>query len=169
MFFFFDTIKEVIYLKKKIVIITILSIILDQLSKYIIVKTLNVYQRIKVIDNFFYINYVKNQGAAWGILNNRIWLLIIITFIMAYFIIMHMLKETNMKKIDAVLYGLLLGGIFGNFIDRIVNKYVIDFLEFNIFGYSFPVFNLADTFIVVSVIIMCILSLVRGKNEKDSK
>ena len=54
---------------------------------------------------------------------------------------------------DVVVFSLLIGGIIGNMIDRIIHGYVIDYLSFNIFGYNFPVFNLADTFIVIAIVL----------------
>ena len=73
-----------------------------------------------------------------------------------------------MKTIDAITYGLLLGGICGNFFDRIVYGYVVDFLDFKIFSYDFPVFNIADVLIVVSVVIMTVLYVRGDKDENNS-
>ena len=85
-----------------------------------------------------------------------------------FIIIRFIFKEENLTKLDILSYGLLLGGITGNFIDRILRGFVIDFLDFYIFGYDFPVFNIADIMIVVSVIIM-VISYLRGDiNENKS-
>ena len=72
-----------------------------------------------------------------------------------------------LNKYLMINYSMLIGGIIGNMIDRIIYGYVIDYLSFNIFGYSFPIFNLADTFIVVSII-MLLLYEVGGSHARVS-
>lgn len=156
-------------MKKKIFIVAIIGIAIDQLSKLLITNTLDLYDKLTVIPNFFSITYIKNTGAAWGILNNNIPLLIAITLIAMFVLIKFIVNEKNLNKIDIIAYGMLISGIIGNFIDRVIHNYVIDFLDFRIFGYSFPVFNIADTLIVMSVILMIILMIKRGKNESNSK
>ena len=153
-------------MKKKlsIIIIAIFGIALDQISKLYIASNLILYKKNPIINNFFNITYVQNRGAAWGILNNNIILLVVITVLALGFICSFIFKEYNIKKLDIVLYGMLLGGIIGNFIDRIFRGYVIDFLDFIIFGYDFPVFNIADMLIVISVGIM-IITYWRSRNE----
>lgn len=150
--------------KFKIVLIAVISVILDQIVKYLIISKCTLYKKNPVIDGFFNITYVQNRGAAWGILNNNIILLVVITVLALGLICSFIFKESNIKKLDIVLYGMLLGGIIGNFIDRIFRGYVIDFLDFIIFGYDFPVFNIADMLIVISVGIM-IITYWRSRNE----
>lgn len=150
--------------KFKIILITVISVILDQIVKYLIISKCTLYKKNPVIDGFFNITYVQNRGAAWGILNNNIILLVVITVLALGLICSFIFKESNIKKLDIVLYGMLLGGIIGNFIDRIFRGYVIDFLDFIIFGYDFPVFNIADMLIVISVGIM-IITYWRSRNE----
>ena len=164
--FFSVKILLVISMKKKlsIIIIAIFGIALDQISKLYIASNLILYKKNPIINNFFNITYVQNKGAAWGILNNNIILLVVITVLALGFICSFIFKESNIKKLDIVLYGMLLSGIIGNFIDRIFRGYVIDFLDFIIFGYDFPVFNIADMLIVISVGIM-IITYWRSRNE----
>lgn len=150
--------------KFKIILIAVISVILDQIIKYLIISKYTLYKKNPVIEGFFNITYVQNRGAAWGILNNNIILLVVITVLALGFICSFIFKESNIKKLDIVLYGMLLGGIIGNFIDRIFRGYVIDFLDFIIFGYDFPVFNIADMLIVISVGIM-IVTYWRSRNE----
>lgn len=150
--------------KFKIILIAVISVILDQIVKYLIISKCTLYKKNPVIDGFFNITYVQNRGAAWGILNNNIILLAVITVLALGLICSFIFKESNIKKLDIVLYGMLLGGIIGNFIDRIFRGYVIDFLDFIIFGYDFPVFNIADMLIVISVGIM-IITYWRSRNE----
>ena len=71
-----------------------------------------------------------------------------------YFIYYFIKNETKITKFVIIEYGLLIGGILGNFIDRVVYGYVIDYLDFKIFNYDFAIFNLADTFIVIGVILL---------------
>lgn len=157
-------------MKKKlsIIIIAIFGIALDQISKLYISSNLILYKKNPIINNFFNITYVQNKGAAWGILDGNSVFLVLITLIALFIIIRFIFKEENLTKLDILSYGLLLGGITGNFIDRILRGFVIDFLDFYIFGYDFPVFNIADIMIVVSVIIM-VISYLRGDiNENKS-
>lgn len=157
-------------MKKKlsIIIIAIFGIALDQISKLYIASNLILYKKNPIINNFFNITYVQNKGAAWGILDGNFVFLVLITLIALFIIIRFIFKEENLTKLDILSYGLLLGGITGNFIDRILRGFVIDFLDFYIFGYDFPVFNIADIMIVVSVIIM-VISYLRGDiNENKS-
>lgn len=150
--------------KLKIILITSACVFFDQIIKYLIVSNFTLYKKNPIIEGFFNITYVQNRGAAWGILNNNIILLVVITVLALGLICSFIFKESNIKKLDIVLYGMLLGGIIGNFIDRIFRGYVIDFLDFIIFGYDFPVFNIADMLIVISVGIM-IVTYWRSRNE----
>ena len=76
------------------------------------------------------------------------------------------IEKNTYSKIQEVAYSFLLGGIIGNLIDRIFRGYVIDFLDFKLFGYDYPVFNLADSFIVVSIIVLIIIYIKEIVNER---
>ena len=140
------------------IILIVVFLIIDIVSKLVISNLMNVYDSVIVIKDFFNITYGKNTGAAWSLFAGRTWLLIIVSLIIISFIIFYIFKNKPKNKFDMVGYSLVLGGAIGNFIDRIVYGYVIDFLDFNIFGYDYPIFNIADTFIVVGVIILCIFT-----------
>ena len=83
-------------------------------------------------------------------------------------IILKYLKTINPTKGESIAYGLVIGGAIGNLIDRIIYGYVIDFLDFNIFGYSYPIFNLADTFIVIGIILLFIFSIIESRNQNEN-
>ena len=117
---------------------------------------MNIYDTIKIIPNFFNIMYVRNTGAAFSIMENSRVLFIVIGIIAIYLIWRFFIKDKQLNNYYIVIYSMLIAGIIGNMIDRILYGYVIDYLSFNIFGYSFPIFNLADTFIVVSIIMLII-------------
>lgn len=148
---------------KKSVWILVLCLFIDQLIKNIIINILNIGESITIIKNFFNITYVKNSGAAFSILQSNTFLLIIISIIALIFIFKYISKE-GLSNFEYVLYGILSGGICGNLFDRIVYKSVIDYLDFNIFGYSFPIFNFADTLIVISMFLI-IITMKDDKNE----
>ena len=72
-------------------------------------------------------------------------------------------------KLEIISYSMFLGGILGNLFDRVFYKEVIDFISFNLFGYKFPIFNLADSFIVIGAIIFIIIMIKGDRNENRSK
>lgn len=150
---------------KKVYIIALISLIIDQIVKILVSNYLILGQTTKIINNFFYLTYVQNRGAAFSILIGYRYILIIITLIFLYYLYKYTKKQTNPNKLAILSHGLLLGGIIGNLIDRIIYGYVIDYLDFMIFNYNFPIFNLADTFIVIGCIILVINSYAKGENS----
>ena len=154
---------------KKISIISILLIILDQVIKLIVDSNLALGESINIISNFFSITYVRNTGAAFSILNGSRLFLIIIAVIALYFIYQILIKNQNLSKLNIMINSLLISGIIGNMFDRIVREYVIDYLDFNLFGYSFPIFNLADICIVIGCFLLIITTIKEDKNGNKSK
>ena len=152
---------------KKIGIISLVFIIIDFIAKIIINNNMNVYDSISIIPSFFSITYVRNIGAAFSIMENSRILFIIIGFVALILIYKYLIMNKVLNKYLMISYSMLIGGIIGNMIDRIIYGYVIDYLSFNIFGYSFPIFNLADTFIVVSII-MLLLCEVGGSHARNN-
>ena len=148
---------------KRLFIVSLITIILDQIVKLLISSNMVVNQSINVINNFFSITFAKNIGAAWSILSGSRILLILISIFVLCMIYFVFIKNNKLKKIEEIIYGLLIGGIIGNLIDRIIYGYVIDYLDFNILGYNYPIFNIADICIVISIISLII------KNSKGEK
>jgi len=150
--------------------LAILIIGLDQLTKWIVVQKMELYEQIPIIENFFYFTSHRNSGAAWGILEGKMSLFYIITVIVAIGIIYYMEKYARGHKLLSLSLSFLLGGAIGNFIDRILHQEVVDFLDFYIFSYNYPIFNLADSFLVVGVILMIIATFLEGNEKvKDEK
>lgn len=154
---------------KKLAIISLVCIIIDQIIKVVITTNVEFAHSINVVNNFFRITYLQNTGAAWSILSGNRILLIIVTIIALGIIYYVFLKNKKIKNYESILLGLLLGGIIGNLIDRVRFGYVIDYLDFNIFSYHYPVFNFADICIVISIIILVIISLKEDKNGNNSR
>lgn len=139
---------------KKPIILSLLLIVMDQAIKFLIAYLITLNNNIVIIKNFFSITYVKNFGAAWSILEGNIILLIAIAISALIAIYYIFIKDQKLSTLDTIGYGLLISGIAGNLIDRALLGYVVDYLEFNIFGYHFPIFNLADICIVISFILI---------------
>ena len=140
-------------MKKNIFILSGCFIVVDQLIKILMTNILS-NGSITVIKNFFSLTLVKNTGAAWGIFSGNRWFLIIVTILSVFAIAKYFLLDLNITKGEYIAYILLLGGIFGNLVDRIIFGYVKDYLDFSFGNYNFPVFNLADAAIVIGVIIV---------------
>ena len=145
-------------MKKKVYILSIIFLLIDIFTKQLVKNTLNLYDSIPIIPNFFSITYVINDGAAFSILKGELWLFIILGFVLLFFIFYYLQKE-KLNIYKTIYYSLLIAGVLGNLLDRILYKGVIDFLDFTIFSYNAPIFNLADTFIVISVILIVFESL----------
>ena len=123
----------------------------------------------KVIADFFNITLIGNTGAAFSILSSNTLLLIVISVIALNFIYFFLIKGKKLNNLEQITYGLLIGGIIGNLVDRVAHGQVIDYLDFSIFGYNFPIFNLADIAIVVAMILLVVQIIKGDKNEISSK
>lgn len=148
---------------KKSLWILFICLFIDQLIKNLIISLMDIGTSVCIIKNFFNITLVTNSGAAFSILSSNTFLLIIISIISLIFILKYV-SRNDLSNFEYFLYGILSGGICGNLFDRIIHKSVIDYLDFNIFGYSFPIFNFADCLIVISMILI-ILTMKDDKNE----
>lgn len=143
-------------MKKKIYLLAIIGIILDQTTKLLITSLLKLNEIVNVINGFFSITYVRNTGAAWGMFSNNTLLLSIISILFLIFFIKYIEELSKVSFFYEIAFGLIVGGIVGNLIDRLFRGYVIDFFRFIILDYNYPIFNIADTLIVIGVIILII-------------
>lgn len=150
-------------------ILTIIVLIaLDQLTKYIAVTNLQPIHKVVLINGFFNLTYIENRGAAFGAMQGARWFFVILAAVVIiaggiYYARMPKTQKTLLLRISMLLIG---GGTIGNVIDRLFRTYVVDFLDFIIFGYDFPVFNLADIFIVVGTGLLMIYIL-RWETERN--
>ena len=150
------------------IIISIILLCIDQISKLLVVNLLTKTDSITIIKNFFYLTYINNDGAAFSILVGKKIFLILIAVLVIVMLIRYIKKNNIQNKLEVVSISLIIGGSLGNLMDRVVRGYVIDFLDFKIFNYNFPIFNLADTFIVIGVILL-LLKEIRKENNLDSR
>ena len=136
-------------MKKNIYILAIVLFVLDQFTKYLVEEYL--ISTVSILGTFFTLEKVHNIGAAWGILGGSTFFLVLISAIALIVLNEYLRQEKKFSKISVLGYGLLMGGILGNLIDRILYGYVIDFLSFRFGSYQFPVFNFADMGIVIGI------------------
>lgn len=151
-------------MKTKYLIIGVIAVILDQFTKYMITTNMELHQEITIIDNFFSLFYIRNSGAAFSILEGQtifFYIATIVGLIMVYFIF-----KTSKTQIQFLASAFLFGGIMGNFIDRILYQEVIDFLKFTIFNRDAAIFNFADAFITISVILFVLDMFITNKEQK---
>ena len=147
------------------VILTSLIIVFDQITKLIISSCMDIGDSFKLIPYIVNISYVRNKGAAFGMLSDHRW--IFMTFsVLALGVMFYILKTTKIRsKLFYIAFAFIFGGGIGNMIDRIVLGSVIDFIEFDFV--EFAIFNVADSFLTVGVIIMAVFLLFFEKNEKQ--
>jgi signal peptidase II len=150
-------------------LIAIFVILLDQFTKWLIVNNMLLGESVTIINNVLYITSHRNRGAAWGILQGQMWLFYVITIVVIAAIMFYLHKAARGKMLLGVSLALMLGGAIGNFIDRVLRKEVVDFIHTYIFNYNFPVFNIADSALVIGVILLMIQMLLdeRGSKEKS--
>lgn len=149
-------------------------IMLDQLSKAFASSNLKNSDSFTVIKGFFDLTYVENRGAAWGVLSGRISILVIITVILIPVFVFCMLRiyknkelldSSKLKSVSLLHFDLilLLSGAVGNFIDRIIKGYVVDFFQFTFF--DFPVFNVADCYITIGAVFFIVIYMFLLKDD----
>ena len=149
--------------------------LLDQATKWMIVKRIPIGEERPILGEFFVITSHRNRGAAFGILQNQRWFFIIITLVVVIGILWY-IRRTILegKVLLSFALSLLLGGALGNFLDRALFGEVVDFLQFTfdftLFGkaiyYIYPIFNVADSAIVIGVILIFLESLLVWRKEK---
>ncbi len=149
------------------IIITILVVAIDQISKFIVVRNIDTVNMIPVIDKFFYLTLHKNQGGAWGIFQDSKLMFLILIPVISMIIIYFIIKNDN--KFLRTILALILGGAIGNYIDRVAEGSVTDFLLFYIGTYPFPVFNAADIAVTCGTILLAVYVLFIYKEPVKSK
>lgn len=148
--------------------LAVIVVLLDQWTKWLIVKNMEYGERIAVWDPWFAILSHRNRGAAWGMLQGQMWIFIIVTLVVIAGVIYYFHKQAKGKPLFAISLMILLGGALGNFIDRLFRGEVVDFVDIlvPIINYDFPIFNIADAALTISVVMLILVML---KEERDEK
>jgi len=142
---------------------------IDQLSKYFAYTLLKPVGTVNIIEGIFSLTYVENQGAAFGLLQGARWFFIVITVVVMCGIIYYYRQLPKEKAYNKARFALILitSGALGNFIDRFRNGYVVDFFHARFI--DFPVFNIADCYVVIGVFLAFILFVFVYKEDKPVK
>ena len=137
-----------------IIIISFLIIFFDQLTKILVIKNFQLYESLSILP-FFNLTFVVNYGFAFGFLNNpslnQIIVILVIFSIIAYFLYLLIKTQDQFFRFSLIL---VISGAIGNFIDRILYGFVIDFIDIYLGSYHWPAFNLADSSITLGFILI---------------
>lgn len=146
----------------KLLLISVAVFIADRLSKLWILHHVISGQEITIIPRFFHLSHVYNNGAAFSLFSDTPspdkvrWMLIVFSLIAIAIVLGVFIKAGRRVNPTSVALALVLGGAIGNLYDRLAYRYVIDFLAFNLFGYHYPDFNVADSCIVIGAALLLI-------------
>lgn len=151
--------------------LAVFVILLDQLTKWLIVKNMELGERISVLDPWLGLLSHRNRGAAWGMLEGQMWLFSVVTIIVIGGIVYYFHKEAKGKPLFQVSLMILLGGAVGNFIDRLFRGEVVDFVDvlIPVMNYHFPIFNIADAALTIAVVMLIIVIFMEEQQEKKKK
>lgn len=152
--------------------VTVLVVILDWVTKKAVSGSMALYESFPVIKNVFNITYVKNTGASFGMLSGARWFFVALTVFLIATIIFYIIENKITSKLFMLSASFVIGGGIGNLIDRVMTGAVVDFFDFCLI--NFAIFNVADCFVVVGVILMAIYFITdevkaNGKTGKDNE
>lgn len=150
-------------------VLAALVIFFDQWTKWLIVKNMELGERIAVLEPNLALLSHRNRGAAWGMLEGQMWLFTIVTVVVVIGILYYFYKEAKGKPLFQISLMLLLGGALGNFIDRLFRGEVVDFISVLIplINYHFPIFNVADAALTIGVGLLIVYIIVDEKKNKE--
>ena len=137
------------------ILITVIIVLLDQITKFAVVKNMYLFQKITVIDGFFDLYYVRNDGAGLGLFSNARWLFMSFTTIVIIFTVILLIKNYFSNGMAFLSIVFILSGGIGNMIDRVLFGEVVDFFQFQIKYFDF-IFNIADVFITFGTIMFAV-------------
>jgi len=157
---------------KRWLALSLIIILLDQLTKYIAVDIIPLHQSIEVFP-FFNWTLMYNEGAAFSFLSDQggwqRWFFIILSSIVTTVLVIWLLRLLNDERSIAISLSLIIGGAVGNLIDRILLGHVVDFIHLHYESYYWPAFNVADSAITVGVTIMIVDSLFFAQKREDQR
>lgn len=144
-------------------IASVLAFLLDQLTKYLVVQIFKLGQTLPLLPGIFHFTYVTNTGAAFSLFTGKVEWLRWLSLAVSLALVALALLSPTLNRWEQIGYGFILGGAMGNGIDRFRLGYVVDFLDFRLI--NFPVFNIADSFISIGILLLLIGSLQKSPSS----
>ena len=148
-------------------ILTVFFVLADFLTKKVVVSNMKLYESLPVIKDVFHFTYVQNTGAAWSIFSGRTSILGIVSAVAVIVIVVYVIVKKPKSKLLLLSLSMIAGGGLGNMIDRFALGYVVDFLDFRLI--DFPVFNVADIFVVCGAGLLILYMLFEEKFKNADK
>lgn len=163
--------KKKLFLRKSAMMLnyllfTAFLVAIDQFTKYLTVQNIALYEVVEFIPNVLSFTYIQNSGAAWSILEGQILFFVVVTVIVIAVILYYLYTEGQEDKFFGTILSIILAGTIGNFIDRLLYQYVVDMFKLEFI--DFPIFNVADSLLVVGVILMIVYTIYIEKKESTN-
>lgn len=144
--------------------LSVLIVVLDQLTKFIVHSTMNLYDSIQVAPYLLNFTYIRNEGIAFGIYFEGAETIFIVLPILITIYLFYLLKSEEFQdKFSQIALFLIIAGAVGNIIDRIFRGYVVDFIDFHLNGMHWYVFNIADSSVTIGLIFLLYSSIIINK------
>ena len=153
----------------KVLFVSAILVLADQISKTIVVKTMSLYESIPVIQNFFHFTYITNDGMAFGInFPFGYYIFTSVSVLLTLFLFWYLWSVRTHSIVISLGISFIIAGAIGNLIDRIFLGAVIDFLDFMIGNFHWYVFNLADSYVTVGMVLVLVDSIILEKKRESA-
>jgi signal peptidase II len=151
--------------------VSLLVVALDQLTKFLVLESLQLNQSVPILPNYFYFTYIQNRGTAFGFMSDmdsviRIPFFVTITIAAAFIIYSYQRVVREENLMSRVALGLIWGGALGNLVDRLVYGKVIDFIDLRYEDFHWFIFNVADSFITIGLVYLFFEFVIKRKSKK---
>lgn len=151
----------------RVLFVSAILVLADQVSKAIVVRTMSLYESIPIIPNFFHFTYITNDGMAFGIdFPFGYFIFSAVSLLLTFFLFWYLWSVRNHSIVIRLGLAMIIAGAIGNLIDRLMLGEVIDFLDFMIRDFHWYVFNLADSYVTVGMILLLIDSIILEKKRE---
>jgi signal peptidase II len=151
----------------RVLFVSAILVLADQVSKTIVVRTMSLYESIPIIPNFFHFTYITNDGMAFGIdFPFGYFIFSAVSLLLTFFLFWYLWSVRNHSIVIRLGLAMIIAGAIGNLIDRIMLGEVIDFLDFMIRDFHWYVFNLADSYVTVGMVLLLIDSIILEKKRE---
>ena len=154
----------------RVLFVSAILVLADQISKAIVVRTMSLYESIPIIQDFFHFTYITNDGMAFGIdFPFGYFIFSAVSVLFTVFLFFYLWSVKNHSIVIRLGLAMIIAGAIGNSIDRLLLGEVIDFLDFMIGDFSWYIFNLADSYVTVGMVLILIDSIILEKKREKAQ